>query len=124
LPVAIRYIVSDVDESIAFFVDALGFALERQFGPNMAILTRDDATVWLAGPGASASQAMPDGTRPEPGGWSRLVLVVDDLDGLVDTLRTRGARFRNEILKGPGGRQILVDDPSGNCIELFEPARA
>ena len=90
----------------------------------MAIVTRDDATVWLAGPGASASQPMRDGTRPEPGGWSRLVLVVDDLDGLVDTLRTRGAHFRNEILKGPGGRQILVDDPSGNCIELFEPARA
>ena len=124
MPVAIRYIVSNVDESIAFFVDALGFALERQFGPNMAIVTRDDATVWLAGPGASASQPMPDGTRPEPGGWSRLVLVVDDLDGLVDTLRARGAPFRNEILKGPGGRQILVDDPSGNCIELFEPARA
>ena len=121
---AIRYIVSDVDESIAFFVDALGFALERQFGPNMATLTRDDVTVWLAGPGASASQPMPDGTRPEPGGWSRLVLVVDDLDGLVDTLRARGARFRTEILKGPGGRQILVDDPSGICIELFEPARA
>ena len=124
MPAAIRYIVSDVDESIAFFVDALGFALERQFGANMAVVTRDDATVWLAGSGASASQPMPDGTRPEPGGWSRLVLVVDDLDGLVATLRARGARFRNEILKGPGGRQILVDDPSGNCIELFEPARA
>ena len=124
MPRAHPYIVSNVDESIAFFVDALGFALERQFGPNMAIVTRDDATVWLAGPGASASQPMPDGTRPEPGGWSRLVLVVDDLDGLVGTLRARGARFRNEILKGPGGRQILVDDPSGNCVELFEPARA
>lgn len=117
----VRYIVADVEAAIAFYVEALGFTLERQFGPNMAIVNREDATLWLAGRGASASQPMPDGTRPEPGGWSRLVLVVDDLDGLVDALRAGGARFRNEIVKGPGGRQILVDDPSGNCIELFEP---
>ena len=117
-----RYIVSDVDASVTFFVDALGFVLERQFGPNMAIVSREGATVWLAGPGASASQAMPDGSRPAPGGWNRLVLVVDDLDQLVGSLRERGATFRNEIVTGPGGRQILVDDPSGNCIELFEPA--
>ncbi len=122
MPTSFRYIVSDVDASVAFFVDALGFVLERQFGPNMAIVSRDGATVWLAGPGASASQPMPDGTQPEPGGWSRLVLVVDDLDQLVEALRTRGVRFRNEILSGPGGRQILVEDPSGNCIELFQPA--
>jgi predicted enzyme related to lactoylglutathione lyase len=113
--------VSEVDASVAFFVDALGFELERQFGPNMAIVRRDDATVWLAGPGASASQPMPDGSRPEPGGWNRLVLVVDDLDAVVAVLRERGASFRNEIISGPGGRQILVDDPSGNCIELFQP---
>ena len=119
---AVRYIVSDVDAAIAFYVGALGFALERQFGPNMAIVTRDDATLWLAGPGASASQPMPDGARPAPGGWSRLVLVVDDLDELVAVVREHGARFRNETVQGPGGRQILVDDPSGNCIELFEPA--
>ena len=122
VPAAVRYIVRDVDAAVAFYVDALGFELEQQYGPNMAILGRDGATVWLAGPGASASKPMPDGARPEPGGWARLVLVVDGLDALVGTLRARGANFRNEILKGPGGRQILVEDPSGNCIELFEPA--
>jgi catechol 2,3-dioxygenase-like lactoylglutathione lyase family enzyme len=119
---AFRYIVRDVDASVAFYVGLLGFTLERQFGPNMAIVRRDGVALWLAGPGASASEPMPDGTRPEPGGWSRLVLAVDDLDETVATLRAAGARFRNEILKGPGGRQILVEDPSGNCVELFEAA--
>jgi len=118
----VRYIVRDVDDAVVFYVEALGFQLEQQYGPNMAILGRDGATVWLAGPGASASKPMPDGARPEPGGWTRLVLVVDGLEPLVESLRARGATFRNEILKGPGGRQILVEDPSGNCIELFEPA--
>ena len=117
-----RYIVRDVDAAVAFYVDALGFELQQQYGPNMAILARDGATVWLAGPGASASKPMPDGVRPEPGGWTRLVLVVDGIDRLVENLEAQGTTFRNEILKGPGGRQILVEDPSGNCIELFEPA--
>ncbi len=119
---AVRYIVNDVDDSVAFFVTRLGFVLERQFGPNMAIVSRADATVWLAGPGASASRPMPDGTQPEPGGWSRLVLTVAGLDELVARLAADGAVFRNAIVEGPGGRQILVEDPSGNCIELFEPA--
>jgi catechol 2,3-dioxygenase-like lactoylglutathione lyase family enzyme len=118
----VRYIVRNVDQAVAFYVDSLGFTLEQQFGPNMAILTREGATVWLAGPGASASRPMPDGAQPVPGGWNRLVLLVDDLDGLVERLREGGAVFRNEIVKGPGGRQILVEDPSGNCIELFEAA--
>jgi catechol 2,3-dioxygenase-like lactoylglutathione lyase family enzyme len=122
MPVAVRYIVADVDAAVAFYVDALGFGLEQQFGPNMAIVSRDGATLWLAGPDASASRPMPGGAQPEPGGWSRLVLVVDDLDRLVATLRDRGASFRNDVVKGPGGRQILVEDPSGNCVELFEPA--
>jgi len=122
VPATVRYIVRDVDAAVGFYVDALGFELQQQYGPNMAILARDGATVWLAGPGASASRPMPDGAQPEPGGWSRLVLVVDGLDALVEALHSRGATFRNEILKGPGGRQILVEDPSGNCIELFEPA--
>jgi catechol 2,3-dioxygenase-like lactoylglutathione lyase family enzyme len=119
---AVRYIVKNVDESVAFFVGQLGFALDQQFGPNMAIVSRADATVWLAGPGASASRPMPDGAQPEPGGWSRLVLTVEGLDELVAGLAAQGAVFRNAIVKGPGGRQILVEDPSGNCVELFEPA--
>lgn len=119
---AVRYIVRDVGASIAFFTEHLGFVLEQQYGPNMGIVTRDDSTVWLAGPGASASRAMPDGQRPQPGGWNRLVLTVDDLDGLTARLKDNGVSFRNDIVSGPGGRQILVEDPSGNVIELFEPA--
>ncbi len=118
---AVRYIVRDVDASIAFFTDHLGFALEQQFGPNMGIVTRGDTTVWLAGPGASASRPMPDGRRPEPGGWARLVLTVDDLASLTARMKEAGVSFRNDIVTGPGGKQILVDDPSGNVIELFEP---
>jgi catechol 2,3-dioxygenase-like lactoylglutathione lyase family enzyme len=124
MPAAVRYIVDDVDAAVAFYVDALGFTLEQQFGPNMAIVAREDATLWLAGPGASASRPMPDGRQPVPGGWSRLVLLVDDLDRIVRALEQRGAVFRNEIVKGPGGRQILVEDPAGNCVELFEPGPA
>ena len=124
MPAAVRYIVDDVDAAVAFYVDALGFTLEQQFGPNMAIVAREDATLWLAGPGASASRPMPDGRQPVPGGWSRLVLLVDDLDRIVRALEQRGAVFRNEIVKGPGGRQILVEDPAGNCVELFAPGPA
>ena len=121
VPAAVRYIVNDVDESVEFFVTRLGFVVDQQFGPNMAIVSRDDATVWLAGPGASASRPMPDGAQPEPGGRNRLVLTVEGLDDLVAGLAAQGAVFRNAVVKGPGGRQILVEDPSGNCIELFEP---
>ena len=118
----VRYIVSDVDESVVFFVEALGFTLERQFGPNMAILHRGDATIWLAGPGASASRPMPDGSQPAPGGWNRIQLPVADIAAEVERLRTVGLQFRNEILKGVGGSQIVLDDPFGNPIELFQPA--
>ena len=118
----IRYIVTDVDAAVAFYAGELGFELRRQFGPAMAILGRDDLTLWLAGPAASASRPMPDGRRPEPGGWNRFVLETDDLPALVATLRARGVRLRNEIVKGPGGQQILCEDPSGNAIELFQPA--
>jgi catechol 2,3-dioxygenase-like lactoylglutathione lyase family enzyme len=118
---AVRYLVSDVNQAIAFYRDALGFDVKQQFGPAMAILARGDLTLWLAGPAASASKPMPDGRKPEPGGWNRFVLEVTDLAGLVATLRQRGAKFRNEILEGPGGKQILCEDPSGNVVELFEP---
>ncbi len=119
---AVRYIVRDVAAAIAFYTDCLGFTLKQQFGPAMAILVRDDLTLWVAGPAASASKPMPDGRQPEPGGWSRIVLQVDDLDATVARLRARGVGFRNDIVSGPGGRQILCEDPSGNPIELFQPA--
>jgi catechol 2,3-dioxygenase-like lactoylglutathione lyase family enzyme len=117
---AIRYLVSDVNAAVAFYRDRLGFTLQRQFGPAMAIVTHEDLTLWLAGPGASASQPMPDGRVPEPGGWNRLVLAVDDIDGVVNALRDAGVTFRNDVIEGPGGRQILCEDPSGNAVELFE----
>lgn len=118
----VRYFVADVEAAVRFYVDALGFRVVQQFGPAMAIIENDDLTLWLAGPGASASRPMPDGSVPGPGGWNRFVLQVDDLDGTVDALRDRGATFRNDIVTGPGGKQILVEDPDGNVVELFQPA--
>ena len=119
----IRYIVTDVDRSMAFYADALGFALVQSMSPAFVRMARGDLTLWLAGPKSSASRPMPDGRRPEPGGWNRLGGEVDDLAALVATSRTRGLRFRNDIVTGPGGKQILIDDPGGNPVELFEPAR-
>jgi catechol 2,3-dioxygenase-like lactoylglutathione lyase family enzyme len=119
---AFRYLVRDVDQSVAFYTDALGFSLQQQFGPAMAIVTTGDLTLWLAGPAASASRPMPDGRQPEPGGWNRIVLQVENLAHLVTTLKQRGTSFRNDIVAGPGGQQILCEDPSGNVIELFQPA--
>ena len=120
--ITVRYIVNDVSVAVAFYTSQLGFSLKQQFGPNMAILTNGGLTLWVAGPGASASRPMPDGRKPEPGGWSRFVLEVADLDDVVSTMRAKGVSFRNDIVEGPGGKQILVQDPSGNVIELFEPA--
>jgi catechol 2,3-dioxygenase-like lactoylglutathione lyase family enzyme len=117
---AFRYLVHDLDAAVAFYTQSLGFHVEKQFGPAMAILVRDDFSLWLAGPPASASKPMPDGRKPEPGGWNRFVLEVPDLSALVATLRANGTKFRNDIVDGPGGRQILCEDPSGNIIELFE----
>ena len=118
----VRYLVSDVAACTDFYVGALGFTVVQAYGPNMAILAREDLTLWLAGPNASASRPMPDGRKPEPGGWGRFVIETSDLDGLVAELRARDVRFRNDVVSGPGGRQILVEDPSGNVVELFEPA--
>ncbi len=118
---AVRYIVRDVSAAVAFYTQQLGFALRQQFGPAMAILARDDLTLWLAGPPASASKPMPDGRQPEPGGWNRFVLQVDDLPALVAALRAQGVPFRNDIVDGPGGSQVLCEDPSGNVVELFQP---
>jgi len=121
MTVAVRYLVTDVEAALAFYRDALGFEVKQQFGPAMAILSRGDLQLWLAGPAASASKPMPDGRVPSPGGWNRFVLEVPDLAQLVQSLRDRGAVFRNDIIAGPGGSQILVEDPSGNVIELFQP---
>jgi len=118
----VRYFVTDVAASVQFYVDSLGFQVVQQFGPAMAIVERDDLTLWLAGPGASASRPMPDGSVPGPGGWNRFVVQVDDLVATVESLRSGGARFRNEVVTGPGGQQILVEDPDGNVVELFQPA--
>jgi catechol 2,3-dioxygenase-like lactoylglutathione lyase family enzyme len=118
----VRYLVADVAEAIAFYTGRLGFSLEQQFGPAMAIVRREDLRLWLAGPPSSAARPMPDGAKPVPGGWGRIVVTVDDLDAMVASLRGQGVKFRNEIVSGPGGRQILCADPSGNLVELFEPA--
>ncbi len=118
----VRYIVNDVAESVRFYVDRLGFEELQRFGPAIAIVERDGLRLWLAGPPASASRPMPDGRRPEPGGWNRLVIEVDDLAAAVDKLRAGGVNFRNQPFSGPGGTQVLIDDPSGNPIELFQPA--
>lgn len=119
--VSVRYLVNDVEAAIHFYSKYLGFELNQQFGPAMAIMTKEGLTLWLAGPQSSAAQAMPDGSKPQPGGWNRFVLQVDDLSGLVKKLSEENVQFRNEIVKGPGGSQILCEDPSGNVIELFQP---
>src|SRR5262252_8448243 len=118
----VRYLVNDVDASVGFYAGRLGFEVVQQFGPNMAIVRKDGLTLWLAGPNASASRPMPDGRKPEPGGWNRFVVETHDLAATVAKLKAAGVRFRNEILSGPGGQQILMEDPCGNVVELFQPA--
>jgi catechol 2,3-dioxygenase-like lactoylglutathione lyase family enzyme len=117
----VRYLVNDVDAALAFYVDALGFALVERWGPPFAMVRRDDLTLWLSGPGTSAARPMPDGAQPVPGGWNRLVLEVAALDASIAALCAAGARSRNDVVSGPGGRQILVEDPPGNPVELFQP---
>jgi glyoxylase I family protein len=118
----IRYQVKDVARSVAFYTQRFGFKLERQQLPAFANVSLGDAQILLSGPGASGSRSMPDGQRQEPGGWNRVVLRVSDLDGFIAELKMAGLHFRNDMETGPGGRQIQVDDPDGNPIELFEPA--
>ena len=118
----IRYLVTDVARAIAFYTHSLGFTLEQQMSPAFAKVSRGDLTLWLAGPQSSAARPMPDGRRPGPGGWNRLVLDVKDLPARVAEMKRAGMRFRNDIVVGPGGKQILLEDPDGNPVELFEPA--
>jgi catechol 2,3-dioxygenase-like lactoylglutathione lyase family enzyme len=117
----VRYIVSNVESAVAFYTTVLGFELVNQQGPPFAMVKRDDLTLWLSGPGSSASRPLTDGSRPASGGWNRLVLETDDLEALVGKLTQSGTHFRSEIVSGPGGKQVLLNDPSGNPIELFEP---
>jgi len=121
--VSVRYIVDDVDKAIDFYSRQLGFHEDMHPAPTFAMLSRGDLRLVLTAPGGGpgGGQAMPDGTVPTPGGWNRFQLEVDDLEGLVGRLRDDGARFRNEIVDGVGGRQILVEDPAGNPVELFQP---
>ena len=120
--VNVRYMVDDVDAAIAFYTELLGFELLTSAAPAFADVKRGNLRLLLAGPKSSAGRPMPDGEEPGPGGWNRIHFLVDDLDAEVAQLRDEGAKFRNDIVEGPGGRQILLLDPSGNVLELFQPA--
>lgn len=122
--VSVRYVVHDVDAAIEFYCQDLGFRVEMHPAAGFAMLSRGDLRLLLSAPGAGpggGGQAMPDGRVPEPGGWNRFQLEVEDLSAVVEALRGKGARFRNDIVVGVGGRQVLLEDPSGNPVELFEP---
>ena len=119
----VRYQVKDVARSVAFYTQSLGFTVEHQQLPAFASVTLGDSKILLSGPGASGSRAMPDGQAQAPGGWNRVVLRVSDLPAFVTALKNAGVAFRNEMETGPGGRQIQIEDPDGNPLELFEPAR-
>ena len=122
--VNVRYMVDDVQAAIDFYTTHFGFALNSAALPAFADVTRGNLRLLLAGPRSSAGRPMPDGRTPEPGGWNRIHFIVDDINAEADRLRSAGVKFRNDIVTGPGGRQILLDDPSGNPVELFQPARA
>jgi predicted enzyme related to lactoylglutathione lyase len=118
----VRWLVNDVDQAVTFYTQQLDFQLDQQMGSAFAAVSKDDLTLWLSGPQSSAARPMPDGRRPEPGGWNRIVITVEDLPTLIETMQQAGMRFRNTLVTGPGGKQVLLEDPSGNPIELFEPA--
>lgn len=122
--VSVRYMVDDVEKAIDFYTRNFDFELGRNASPAFAEVTRGKLRLLLAGPDSSAGRPMPDGRKPGPGGWNRIHFVVDDIAGEVDRLGGAGVQFRNQIVSGPGGQQILLEDPSGNPIELFQPAAA
>ncbi len=117
----VRYMVRDTDEAVSFYVDRLGFEPVTRMGPAFAIVERDGLELWLSGPQSSAARPMPDGRAPEPGGWNRLVIVVDDVPETLAQLDGLGTIRRNDPISGPGGTQVVIEDPSGNPIELFTP---
>jgi catechol 2,3-dioxygenase-like lactoylglutathione lyase family enzyme len=118
----VRYMVDDVDHAVEFYTTLLGFNLGERWGKAFATVALGDVTLWLSGPESSAARPMPDGRKPAPGGWNRVVVVVPDLVSKVSAMKQAGAAFRNEIVTGPGGKQILVEDGCGNVVELFQPA--
>lgn len=120
--VNVRYMVDDVERAVDFYTTHLGFTVRTSFAPAFADVVRGNLRLLLSGPSSSAGRPMPDGRRPQPGGWNRIHLIVDNIDAEVGRLRSAGLPFRNDIVSGPGGRQILLDDPAGNPIELFQPA--
>jgi catechol 2,3-dioxygenase-like lactoylglutathione lyase family enzyme len=122
--VSVRYMVDDVDEAAVFYTTHFGFTLRSSAAPAFADVLRGNLRLLLSGPTSSAGRPMPDGRTPEPGGWNRIHLIVDDIAAEVERLRAAGLTFRNDVVTGPGGRQILLEDPSGNPIELFQPAGA
>ena len=119
--VSVRYMVDDVDASIAFYTKQLGFEVSMSAAPAFADIKRGNLRLLLSGPTSSAGRPMDDGAKPGPGGWNRIHFIVDDIDAEVARLREEGATFRNDIVTGPGGKQILLEDPSGNIVELFQP---
>jgi catechol 2,3-dioxygenase-like lactoylglutathione lyase family enzyme len=123
--VSVRYIVTDIDAAIRFYTEHLGFGLTMHPAPPFAMLDRGDLRLLLSVPSerGGGGQSMPDGTKPVPGGWNRISLQVANLERMAETLRQKGVHFRNDIVTGVGGKQILIDDPSGNCVELFEPTQ-
>ena len=120
--VNVRYMVDDVDTAVEFYTRHFGFTLNSNAAPAFADVVRGHLRLLISGPTSSAGRPMPDGSKPEPGGWNRIHLIVDDIEAEVERLRAEGVRFRNDIVTGPGGKQILVVDPAGNLIELFQPA--
>lgn len=120
--VSVRYLVDDVGTALAFYTEHLGFEVRTNFAPAFADITRGNLRLLLSGPTSSAGREMPDGTKPGPGGWNRIHLIVTDIEAEVDRLRAAGVEFRSDIVKGPGGQQIVLDDPAGNPVELFQPA--
>jgi catechol 2,3-dioxygenase-like lactoylglutathione lyase family enzyme len=122
--VSVRYMVDDVDSAVDFYTTHLGFTVRSNAAPAFADVVRGNLRLLLSGPTSSAGRSMPDGRTPEPGGWNRIHLIVEDIGAEIERLRAAGVNFRNDIVSGPGGQQILAEDPAGNAIELFQPAAA